>query len=106
MTEPILVWGGGAIGGTLAAYWARAGIDVLLVDLENDHVTACRTHGLEITGPVDEFVRTIVWCLERRLPLYTPDESVLGLLEIAWDVRLNVVVSTRGDRAEIAKKIL
>ena len=66
MTEPILVWGGGAIGGTLAAYWARAGIDVLLVDLENDHVTACRTHGLEITGPVDEFVV--------RIPAVTPDE--------------------------------
>ena len=66
MTEPILVWGGGAIGGTLAAYWARAGIDILLVDLENDHVTACRTHGLEITGPVDEFVV--------RIPAVTPDE--------------------------------
>ena len=66
MTEPILVWGGGAIGGTLAAYWARAGIDVLLVDLENDHVTAGRTHGLEITGPVDEFVV--------RIPAVTPDE--------------------------------
>ena len=69
MTESILVWGGGAIGGTIAAYWARAGIDVLLVDIESDHVTTCRNRGLEISGPVDEFVV--------RIPAVTPDE-VLG----------------------------
>ena len=69
MTESILVWGGGAIGGTIAAYWARAGIDVLLVDIESDHVTTCRSSGLEISGPVDEFVV--------RIPAVTPDE-VLG----------------------------
>jgi 2-dehydropantoate 2-reductase len=69
VTESILVWGGGAIGGTIAAYWARAGIDVLLVDIESDHVTTCRTRGLEISGPVDEFVV--------RIPAVTPDE-VLG----------------------------
>ena len=33
MADPILIWGAGAIGGTLGAYWARAGIDVLLVDI-------------------------------------------------------------------------
>ena len=69
MTESILVWGGGAIGGTIAAYWARAGIDVLLVDIESDHVTTCRSSGLEISGPVDEFVV--------RIPAVPPDE-VLG----------------------------
>ena len=69
MTESILVWGGGAIGGTIAAYWARAGIDVLLVDIESDHVATCRSRGLEISGPVDEFVV--------RIPAVTPDE-VLG----------------------------
>jgi len=69
VTESILVWGGGAIGGTIAAYWARAGIDVLLVDIESDHVTTCRSRGLEISGPVDEFVV--------RIPAVTPDE-VLG----------------------------
>ena len=69
MTESILVWGGGAIGGTIAAYWARAGIDVLLVDIESEHVTTCRNRGLEISGPVDEFVV--------RIPAVTPDE-VLG----------------------------
>ena len=69
MTESILVWGGGAIGGTIAADWARAGIDVLLVDIESDHVTTCRSSGMEISGPLDEFVV--------RIPAVTPDE-VLG----------------------------
>ena len=54
-TEPILIWGGGAIGGTLAAYWARAGIPVLLVDIVPEHVDACRTSGLRITGPIEAF---------------------------------------------------
>ena len=53
--EPILIWGGGAIGGTLAAYWARAGIPVLLVDVVAEHVATCRTDGLAITGPVEQF---------------------------------------------------
>jgi 2-dehydropantoate 2-reductase len=55
MSEPILVWGAGAIGGTIAAYWARAGVPVLLVDIVADHVKACRTTGLQISGPVEEF---------------------------------------------------
>ena len=57
--DPILIWGGGAIGGTLAAYWARAGIPVLLVDIVTDHVVACRTRGLAITGPVEEFTAVV-----------------------------------------------
>ena len=55
MSEPILIWGAGAIGGTLGAYWARAGVPVLLVDVVSEHVRACRTDGLEISGPVDQF---------------------------------------------------
>jgi 2-dehydropantoate 2-reductase len=54
-SEPILIWGAGAIGGTLAAYWARAGVPVLLVDVVAEHVQACRTTGLEISGPVEAF---------------------------------------------------
>ncbi|MEM7693492.1 MAG: 2-dehydropantoate 2-reductase N-terminal domain-containing protein [Pseudomonadota bacterium] len=48
---PVLVWGGGAIGGTLAAVWAKAGVDVLMVDIAADHVAASQK-GLAITGPV------------------------------------------------------
>jgi 2-dehydropantoate 2-reductase len=53
--EPILIWGAGAIGGTLGAYWARAGIPVRLVDIVEEHVEACRTTGLVIEGPVEQF---------------------------------------------------
>ena len=66
MSQPIVVWGGGAIGGTLAAYWARAGIPVLLVDVVREHVEACRTTGLRIEGPVENFAQVV--------PAATPNE--------------------------------
>lgn len=55
----ILVWGGGAIGGTLAAYWARAGVPVLMVDIVADHVAASSGAGLAISGPVENFTQTV-----------------------------------------------
>jgi 2-dehydropantoate 2-reductase len=64
--EPILIWGAGAIGGTLGAYWARAGVPVLLVDIVREHVEACRTTGLAIEGPVETFTQVV--------PAMTPDE--------------------------------
>jgi 2-dehydropantoate 2-reductase len=64
--EPIVIWGAGAIGGTLGAYWARAGIPVLLVDIVPEHVEACRTKGLAIEGPVENFTQVI--------PAVTPDK--------------------------------
>jgi 2-dehydropantoate 2-reductase len=30
--SPLLIWGAGAIGGTVGAYWRRAGHEVLFVD--------------------------------------------------------------------------
>ena len=66
MDEPILIWGAGAVGGTLGAYWARAGVPVLLVDIVTGHVEACRKRGLAVSGPVEEF-RQIV-------PAVTPQE--------------------------------
>ena len=57
--EPVLIWGAGAIGGTLAAWWARAGIPVLAVDIQRDHVEALRTKGLTIEGPVDSFTQVV-----------------------------------------------
>jgi 2-dehydropantoate 2-reductase len=53
--EPILIWGAGAIGGTVGAYLARAGHDVTFVDIVADHVAAIRDTGLRITGPVAAF---------------------------------------------------
>lgn len=55
----ILVWGAGAIGGVLGAYWARAGLPVLMVDIVAEHVQACHTSGLNITGPVEQFRQVV-----------------------------------------------
>ena len=54
MTSPILIWGAGAIGGTLAVAFARAGEAVVLVDNVPEHVAAIRAHGLALTGPIIE----------------------------------------------------
>lgn len=66
-SDPILIWGGGAIGGTIAAYWARAGVPVLLVDVVREHVEACRTTGLRIEGPIDSFTQRIPAALPAEL---------------------------------------
>lgn len=60
--EPILIWGAGAIGGVLAAYWARAGVPVQMVDIVAEHASACSTSGLNISGPVEQF-RQVVPCV-------------------------------------------
>lgn len=62
----VLIWGAGAIGGTVGAWLARAGHEVVLVDRDKDHVWAINKHGLKITGPVDEF--TV------QVPAFTPDK--------------------------------
>ncbi len=51
----LLIWGAGAIGGTLGAYLARAGHDVTVVDRDADHVGAVRNGGLRLEGPIEEF---------------------------------------------------
>src|SRR5919112_5585577 len=51
----ILIWGAGAIGGTLGAYLARAGEDVLLVDIVEPHVDAMKRDGFFIGGLVEPF---------------------------------------------------
>ena len=66
MAEPILIWGAGAIGGTIGAWWARAGVNVVLVDVVREHVEVCRTTGIQIEGPVDTFTA--------RVPAVTPGE--------------------------------
>jgi 2-dehydropantoate 2-reductase len=90
MANTILIWGAGAIGGTLGAYWARAGKDVLLVDIEADHVEHCRTKGLTIEGPVEEFTQII--------SAVTPDE-----LEGQYDC---IVLAVKALHTEDAMKAL
>lgn len=50
-----LIWGAGAIGGTIGAYLARAGHEVVFVDRDAAHVAAVNHSGLAITGPIAEF---------------------------------------------------
>jgi 2-dehydropantoate 2-reductase len=63
--EPILIWGAGAIGGTIGAYLVRAGHPVIFVDIVPEHVAAIGGPGLRIEGPVEEFTVTA--------PAFTPD---------------------------------
>ncbi|MEJ2215589.1 MAG: 2-dehydropantoate 2-reductase [Gemmatimonadota bacterium] len=62
--DTIVIWGAGAIGGTIGAYFSRAGHDVVFVDTVEEHTRAIRDRGLRITG-VEEF--------NARAPAYTPD---------------------------------
>ncbi len=55
MTDRILVWGAGAIGGTVGAYLQRAGHDVTFVDVVPEHVAAIRAPGLHLFGPMEDF---------------------------------------------------
>jgi 2-dehydropantoate 2-reductase len=52
MTNPIVIWGAGAIGGTLGAAFIRAGHEVVFVDNAKDHVDAINAKGLRIDGPI------------------------------------------------------
>ena len=81
-----LVWGAGAIGGTMGAHLARAGHDVTLVDADHAHVDAINRAGLQITGPIATF--TV------RVPACTP-ESVDG----TWDT---IVLATKAQHTEPA----
>jgi len=86
----LLVWGAGAIGGTLGAYLARAGHDVAFVDTDGEHVTAIDTIGISITGHIDEFIELV--------PAYTP-ESVSG----KWDT---IILATKAHHTEAATHAL
>jgi len=51
----ILIWGAGAIGGSIGAALAHAGHAVRFVDRAADHVAAINRSGLEITGPIHRY---------------------------------------------------
>jgi 2-dehydropantoate 2-reductase len=53
--DDAVIWGAGAIGGTIGACLARAGANPLLVDTDAAHVAALNATGLKITGPIEEF---------------------------------------------------
>ena len=66
VSTPILIWGAGAIGGSLGAGFLRAGHDVVFVDAAADHVAEINAAGLRIEGPL--------WTASLRAPAFTPGE--------------------------------
>src|SRR5438046_2564496 len=64
----LLIWGAGAIGGTIGAHLARAGHDVTFVDRAEDHVAAINRAGLRIEGPPAQFVS--------KVPAFLPEDLV------------------------------
>lgn len=85
-----LIWGAGAIGGTLGAYLARAGHDVTLVDIVAEHVAAVNRAGLTISGPIAAFTTP--------LPAFTPDT-----LHGAWDI---IILATKAQHTAAAARAL
>ena len=94
----LLIWGAGAIGGTMAAYLARAGHDVTMVDRVAEHVEAINRGGLRIvcpavsgiTGPIAEFTATA--------PAFTPD-AIQG----RWET---IILATKAQHTEEATRSL
>lgn len=85
-----LIWGAGAIGGTVGAHLARAGHDVTVVDTVEKHVAAINRSGLGITGPISAFTA--------RLPAFTPAN-----LDGRWDT---IVLATKAHHTEAAVRAL
>ena len=52
LRRKVLIWGAGAIGGTLGAAFVRAGHEVAFVDNVAAHVDAINRAGLRIDGPI------------------------------------------------------
>ena len=53
--DTIVIWGAGAMGGSIGAWLVRAGQPVLFVDTDEQHARTICDSGLKIIGPVDEF---------------------------------------------------
>lgn len=71
----ILIWGAGAIGGTVAAYLARGGSSPVLVDVNRDHLDAINRDGLIISAPEGEF--------STQITALSPEE-VSGIFDIIF----------------------
>src|ERR1700742_2873516 len=92
MAESILVWGAGAIGGTIGASLQRAGQEGTFVDVAIEHVAAIRDpdRGLRIEGPVHSMVVTA--------PAFAPEE-----LKGVWK---RVFLAVKAHHTEAAAKAL
>jgi 2-dehydropantoate 2-reductase len=85
-----LIWGAGAIGGTIGALLARKGHDITLVDTAADHVAKINRDGIRITGPIADFVV--------QTPAFTP-----AALTGVWDT---IVLATKAHHTETATRAL
>jgi 2-dehydropantoate 2-reductase len=85
-----LIWGAGAIGGTLGAFLARAGHDLTLVDTVPEHVAAINNAGVRITGPIADFSASV--------PAFAP-ETLRG----SWEV---IVLATKAHHTGDAVRAL
>jgi len=85
-----LIWGAGAIGGTMGAFLARAGHDVTMVDTVREHVEAIMREGIQITGPIAQF--------SMRIPSFAPAE-----LTGVWDT---IILATKAHHTEVAVRAL
>lgn len=76
-SQPMVFWGAGAIGGTIAAHLAAKGQAVRVVDANSAHVDAINRHGLTITSREGDF--TV------RIEALRPDQvqGPLGLVFLA-----------------------
>ncbi|HEX8725782.1 MAG TPA: 2-dehydropantoate 2-reductase [Gemmatimonadaceae bacterium] len=86
----LLVWGAGAIGGTMGAFLARAGHDVTVVDTVEDHVAAINRGGLRITGPIAQ--------LTAHVPAFVP-----ATLDGEWDT---IMLATKAHHTADAVRAL
>ena len=85
-----LVWGAGAIGGTLAAFLARGGHEITVVDSVREHVDTINRDGIRITGPVADFAV--------RIPASLP-EALTG----EWET---IILATKAHHTEGAARAL
>ena len=85
-----LIWGAGAIGGTMGAHLARAGHDVTLVDVAEDHVAAINRTGIRVTGPIAEFTTNV-------------RAFVPGGLSGSWN---RIILATKAQHTEVAARAL
>jgi 2-dehydropantoate 2-reductase len=90
MQPRLLIWGAGAIGGTLGAYLARADSNVTMVDTCVEHVDAIVREGLHITGPIDDF--------SVHVPAFTP-QALRG----TWD---EIILATKAHHTDVAVRAL
>ncbi|CAM3246333.1 2-dehydropantoate 2-reductase [Deinococcus saxicola] len=89
-SQRLLVWGAGAIGGTIGAYLVQGGFDVTFVDVAADHAQAINERGLNITGPFGDF--------NVGAPAFTPEQ-----LEGQWDT---ILLCTKAQHTAEAAKAL